>query len=121
MEDLECEEALSDSDVYQQELEEAEAEFEELALLLEEALVYAIEVTEDYEELYRDYAELYAYIYEYYAYLEELTYEALSQIDYLMTLLPSLEEIEQLQEMVQQELDERIVKEWGLVFCYPRG
>ena len=95
MEDLSSEEATSDPEVYEQELEEALAAYEELALLVEEAANMAIEVSEDY-------AELYAYIFEYYDYLFTLTEEAVGEIEYLMSLLPALEDIQQMQDIVER-------------------
>ncbi len=95
MDDLESEEAASDPDVYAQELEEAEAAYEQLYNDLEEATSYAVEVTEEY-------AELYEYIYEYYDYLYDMTEQATQEIDYLLSLVPTMEEIEQMQQQAER-------------------
>ena len=95
MEDLGSQEAASDPDTYEQELEEALAAYEELALLVEKAANMAIEVSEDY-------AELYAYIYDYYDYLYTLTEQAVGDIEYLMSLLPALEDMQQMQDIVER-------------------
>jgi chromosome segregation ATPase len=100
MKDLESQEAASDPQAYEQEMEEAESAFEELAAVSEEAANTIIEVSEDYGELYPEYEDLYTYISDYYAYLEQLTGQAVSQIDYLQSLLPTLEEIQQMEALV---------------------
>ncbi len=94
MQDLESEEATSDPDVCARELEEAREAWEQLYADLEEATSYAIEVTGEY-------AELYEYIYDYYDYLYDLTEEAVQQIDYLLSLVPTMEEIEQIRQQAE--------------------
>jgi len=95
MEDLESVEAASDPEVYEQELEEALTVYNQLLADLEEAASIAVEVCEDYEELY-------AYIYEYYDYLYELSEQAVGEIEYLLSLVPTMQEIEQVEALVDR-------------------
>ncbi|MBN2026399.1 MAG: hypothetical protein JW854_06555 [Actinobacteria bacterium] len=95
MEDLESVEAASDPEVYEQELEEALTVYNQLLADLGEAANAVVEVCEDYEELY-------AYIFEYYDYLYELSEQAVCEIEYLLTLLPTVQEIEQVKNLVDR-------------------
>ena len=95
MEDLESEEATSDPEIYEQQLEEALTVYGQLMADLEEATNAAVEVSEDYEELY-------TYIYEYYDYLYDLTEQAAGEIEYLLSLVPTLEEIQQMEQLVER-------------------
>jgi hypothetical protein len=93
MEDLESGEATSDPAAYEQQLEEAQAAFELLYADLDEFASLAVEVTEGYEELN-------AYIYDYYEYLYELTGQAINEIEYLMSLVPTFEDLQQFEEII---------------------
>jgi len=95
MEDLESVEAASDPEVYEQELEEALTVYNQLLADLEEAANAAVEVSEDY-------VELYSYIYEYYDYLFDLTEQAVGEIEYLLSLVPTMQEIEQVKNLVDR-------------------
>lgn len=95
MEDLQSEEVVSDPEAYEQELQEALQAFESLMEDLDEAAEAAVEVAEEYEELY-------SYIYEYYDYLYRLTEEAVDQIEYLLSLAPSLQQMEQVDELLKR-------------------
>jgi predicted PurR-regulated permease PerM len=95
MEDLTSEEATSDPEVYEQQLEETLTVYNQLLADLEEAIEAVIEVSEDYEELY-------AYIYEYYDYLYALTEQAAGEIEYLLSLVPTMQEIQQMEQIVER-------------------
>lgn len=95
MEDLESAAAASDPEVYEQELEEALTVYNQLLADLSEAANAVVEVSEDY-------AELYAYIYEYYDYLYELSEQAVGEIEYLLSLVPTMQEIEQVKSLVDR-------------------
>jgi len=95
MEDLEAQEAASDPDAYEQELEEALTAYEQLIADLDEAANAAIEVSEDYEELY-------AYIYEYYDYVYDLTEQAVGEIEYLLNLVPTMQGVEQMENLLER-------------------
>lgn len=49
-----------------------------------------------------EYAELYEYIYDYYDYLYDLTDQAVQEIDYFLSLVPTMEEIEQMQQQAER-------------------
>lgn len=93
MEDHSMEEAVSDPETYEQELQEAEEAFNELYQDLEEASEYLLELGEEY-------AELYDYIWDYYEYLYGLTEEAVEEIDYLLSIVPSLEQVQELENLL---------------------
>ncbi|MEW6554620.1 MAG: hypothetical protein AB1384_10075 [Actinomycetota bacterium] len=95
MEDLESQEAASDPDAYEQELEEALTAYDQLLADLDEAANAAIEVSEDYEELY-------AYINDYYEYLYGLTEQAVSEMENLLALVPTMQELEQAEGPVER-------------------
>ena len=95
MENLESEEASYDSEAYEQGLEEGLAAYEEVLADLDEVANTAIEVSEDYEELY-------AYIYDYYDCLYSLTEQAVGEIEYLMSLVPTPEDIQQIENQVER-------------------
>ena len=49
-----------------------------------------------------EYAELYGYTYDYFDYLYEMTERAAGEIDYLLSLVPTMEEIEQIQQQAER-------------------
>ncbi len=95
MEDLSTEEATSHPETYEQDLQEAEEAFDELYRELEQATDYTVELGEEYMELYD-------YIWDYYDYLYDLTEQAAQEIDYLLALVPSLDQIQGLEETVKR-------------------
>ena len=89
MEDIASDEAATDPEVYEQELEEAMTLYKQLLADLEDAAEAVVEVSDEYEELY-------AYIYEYYDYLYDITGQALDELEYLLSLVPTMQELQQL-------------------------
>src|SRR4030042_1543372 len=102
MQQLESQDPTSDPQVYEEQVLETQTEFEELTILVEEAANSVIEVSEDYAELYAEYEELYNYIVDYYAYVDQFTQEAISQLQYLESIVPTLEEMQQLEELTNR-------------------
>lgn len=102
MEDLESEEAVSDPEAYEQELEEALTAYEELYEDTDEALQELDELATEYDEVYQEYEELYEYINDYYAELLSYANEALSQVEYLQSMLPTLDELQQLESLAER-------------------
>ena len=94
--------APATSESYQEDLQEAYNEVEALLKEMEEAVIAVEEAANSVDETAQQYMELYQEIESYYAYLEGLASEALSQIEYLRSIAPALEDLEEFANLVQR-------------------
>jgi chromosome segregation ATPase len=94
--------APTTSETYQEDLQLAYDEVEALLTEMGEAITAVEEAATSVDETAQQYMELYQEIESYYAYLEGLVNEALSQIEYLQSIAPALEDLEEFTTLVQR-------------------
>ena len=101
-EDAAAETTGSSTAAYEQELEQLNATFSELEQDAAEASAAVVEASGEVSETASEYQELYDELSAYYAYLEQLTQQAVGQVEYLQSVAPCLQDVEQYKELVNR-------------------
>ncbi len=102
MQDLESQQAAEDAAAYEQELDEAYAAMDQLYQDLDEAARATENAAGQVSETSEDYEALYHEMLAYYDYLEGMYGQAMAQIQYLQSVAPTLEELQQLENLVEK-------------------
>jgi len=87
---------------YEQELEQLNATFSELEQEVADASAAVVDASGEVSETANEYQELCDELTAYYEYLEQLAAQAVSQVEYLQSVAPCLEDIEQYRELVNR-------------------